>query len=309
MGETSPARAVRRAPSPVWRVAIVDSGLDPQSGIVPDATRRFTDEVEQVREGVPVADATGHGTAVAQIIHSAWAMPAVGQATSRPGKCRRVACTPRRSLGKVRSRANALGGHPLPLRGGLLVAQVMDDCAGATPAAVASAIYWALESRATLIHLSLGLAHDRAVLASAVAAAVETGVLVVASMAARGTMSFPARYPGVLRATGDARCNAEEISVLDAAHETFGGCAAFTLPSGRLIRGASIGAAHVTRFVVSRLSADVTRSQLCDQLEASSSYSGRERRGGQSRIVPDGDRQHAGQISGEVVSHVDDLPD
>lgn len=161
---------------------------------------------------------------------------------------------------------------------GLLIAQVMGDSSGTTPAVVAAALYWALERGATLIHLSLGLASDRVVLASAVAAAVEAGVLVIASTPARGVVSFPARYAGVLRATGDARCRAGEISVLDPANLTFGGCVEFTTPAGRLIRGASIGAAYVTSFIVSRFDSGVSTASLSAQLSSLASYHGRERK-------------------------------
>ena len=131
----------------------------------------------------------------------------------------------------------------------LLVAQVFDHRRVTTAATVAAAIHWAIAERATLVHMSLGLREDRAVLAAAVAEAAAAGILLVASTPARGTPSFPAAYPGVIRGTGDARCGPAEISALDADRAHFGGCARTAGGAG----GASIGAAHLSRFILRTL--------------------------------------------------------
>ena len=73
-------------------------------------------------------------------------------------------------------------------------------------AAVAAALDWAIGGGANLIHMSLGLAADRAVLAAAGRASLGQGVLWVASAPARGGVVYPAAYRGVIRGTGDARC-------------------------------------------------------------------------------------------------------
>ncbi|MDE2296391.1 MAG: peptidase S8/S53 subtilisin kexin sedolisin [Gammaproteobacteria bacterium] len=134
-------------------------------------------------------------------------------------------------------------------RAELLVAQVFDQRRATTAATVAAAIHWAIAEHAALVHLSLGVREDRAVLAGAVAAAAAAGILLIASTPARGPSPFPAAYPGVIRGTGDARCAPDEISALDADRAHFGACARANDGTG----GASIGAAHLSRFILRQL--------------------------------------------------------
>ncbi len=148
----------------------------------------------------------------------------------------------------------------------LVAAQVTSSKGCCTPAAVAAGIRWALSRNADLIHLSLGLRHDRPVLGRAIAAAVAAGILVVASTPARGAVCYPAAYPGVIRATGDARCRRDEIALLASQYADFGACAVHVSTHGRSLRGASIGAAHLSRFIASNLtpaSGLAVRARLC----------------------------------------------
>jgi hypothetical protein len=163
----------------------------------------------------------------------------------------------------------------------LLLAQVFGDTRSTTAATVAAAIDWCLSEGCSLLHLSLGLADDRAVLAAAVARAVGKGLPVVASTPARGAPAYPAAYPGVIRATGDARCAPGEISWL--APATFGGCPRFEgTASGAtglagVAGGASVGAAAVTHALVAAdqpLAADAAIAML----ESQARYRGPERR-------------------------------
>jgi len=163
----------------------------------------------------------------------------------------------------------------------LLLGQVFLSREPASGAAVAAAVDWAVASRADLIHMSLGLEADRAVLAAAVARAIESGCIVVAAMPARGAVVYPAAYPGVIRATGDARCAPGELSCLGPGF--FGGCARiaasgpgdFAAATGG---GASVGAAWVTRIILSG-PRPATASVAVAALTASARYVGRERRG------------------------------
>ncbi|WP_246567183.1 subtilisin-like serine protease QhpE [Gemmobacter fulva] len=125
----------------------------------------------------PVPDRLGHGTAVAQVLRRAW--PSVQ----------------------------------------LVHAQVFLDRPVTSSAQVAAAVSWLGDPRrsggqADIICLSLGLAVDRAPLRRACIAALEQGVLLVAASPARGEPCFPAAYPGVIAATGDARCDWDQVSVL-----------------------------------------------------------------------------------------------
>lgn len=223
-------------PDSIWRVAIIDSGIDPLSGVRPRAVRRFADTGSFVTEAEPVADPTGHGTQIAAIIASA----------ERPID--------------------------------LIVAQVLNAGGRSTAATVAAAVDWAVSRQVHMIHLSLGLRDDRPVLAAAVSAAVASGVLVVASTPARGAPCYPALYPGVLRATGDARCRLDEVVRLDTPQADFGACPVHVSAGGRTLRGASIGAASLTRFTVSKLSPSFDVAAIRDSLAQLSSYRGPERR-------------------------------
>ncbi len=239
-----------------WRVAVLDSGLAdpgtaPVSGRAPLAARRFIDTGQEILTGPVARDETGHGTAVAAVICSA----------HRPVD--------------------------------LLVGQVLDHRGVATPAGLAAAIMWSLDEGADLVHMSLGLREDRHVLATAVDAAVKAGCIVVASAPARGEVTFPARYPHVIRATGDARCGRDEISALQSAQADFGACPRYAA-TGELIGGgsaclggASLGAAHLTRFLVERVAPGSEINAVRTQLLTMARYRGIERR------APTSDRESA----------------
>jgi hypothetical protein len=152
-------------------------------------------------------------------------------------------------------------------------AQVLDAAGRTSADCVAAGIDWCLEQSVDLIHLSLGLVRDRRVLRTSIERAVGAGCVIVASVPARGAVPYPAAYPGVLRATGDARCPRGHISRLSAT--TFGGC-----PKGPGDRGggASMGAAHVTRMLIgSTLPCDVTEAIAV--LSRRADWTGSERRG------------------------------
>ena len=230
-----------------WRLAIIDSGVADaaiRSGLLPMpvASCRFVDNGHQVLTEPVTDDPIGHGTGVAAVICSA------------------------------------------PRTVDLLVGQVLEGGRSATAAAVAAAIDWSLKAGANLIHMSLGLREHRPVLATAVALAAQAGCVVVASSPARGAVTFPAAYPQVIRATGDARCQPDEISELNSAQADFGGCprhgrADLSRRAGMSSEparhgGASLGAAHVTRFIVDRVSPEANEVSVRMQLSALARYRG-----------------------------------
>jgi len=230
-----------------WRVAVLDSGLaDPTTvpGLprAPVAACRFVDTGEEVLKVPTAGDAMGHGTEVSHVI-----------------------CSAARSVD-------------------LIIGQVLDDRGVTTAAAVAAAIVWSVEEGADLIHMSLGLRADRSVLAAAVVMAMKAGCIVVASAPARGESTFPARYPQVIRATGDARCQPDEISALASVQADFGGCprrfrnGASTETDSVRSGGASLGAAHLTRFLVERIPPGSALVAVRAQLNAMARYRGIESR-------------------------------
>jgi hypothetical protein len=165
----------------------------------------------------------------------------------------------------------------------LLLGQVFLDLGPTSGAAVAAAVDWAVAEHIDLIHMSLGLDADRPVLASAVQRAIGLGCIIVASTPARGAPAYPAAYPQVIRATGDARCRPGEVSCLGTG--LFGGCPRFAAsgPGDReagagVSTGASVGAAWVTRHILSGPK-QVTVGAVIAALTASARYVGRERRG------------------------------
>lgn len=170
-------------------------------------------------------------------------------------------------------------------RAELLIAQVFDERGVTTAATIAAALEWAVRAGAGLIHMSLGLREDRAVLAAAIAAALSSGCVLVASAPARGRSTFPAGYPGVVRATGDARCAPGELSVLASAQADFGGCprlgSGLRSPrAGKLVEpaGASVGAAHVSGLIVEHLRPGSGTHEVRLGLASLARYRGRERR-------------------------------
>ena len=160
----------------------------------------------------------------------------------------------------------------------LLLGQVFLDAGPTSGSAVAAALDWAVARGARLIHMSLGLAADRAVLAAAVARAADAGCVLVASTPARGAAVYPATYPGVLRATGDARCAPGELSALGP--RLFGGCPRLALADigqSGFGRGASIGAAWVSRAILEER-VDATAAAVASALTARARHLGRERK-------------------------------
>ena len=212
----------------------------------PVAACRFIDDGHSVLCSALVPDSLGHGTSVAEVICS---------------------------------------GRNTAWRCDLLIGQVLDHRGVTTAAALAAAIDWSVREGADLIHMSLGLREDRQILAEAVAAVVEAGCIIVASTPARGEATHPARYAGVIRATGDARCQWDEISDLHSGQADYGGCPRYALEPAasdhaNAIRlgGASLGAAHVTRFLAENVAPGLDAAAVRTQLSAMARYTGVENR-------------------------------
>jgi hypothetical protein len=159
----------------------------------------------------------------------------------------------------------------------LVVAQVFASGQPTSALAVAAAVEWCLAEQVNLLHLSLGLAADRARLAAAIARAVGAGCLVVAATPARGAPVYPAAYAGVIRGTGDARCGPDEISRLATA--TFGGCVRPAPERTAGGRGASVGAAAVSRALLAWVAPGSSCAAAVQALAARARYDGPERRG------------------------------
>ena len=162
--------------------------------------------------------------------------------------------------------------HHAP-RAPLLHAQVFGERQRATPELVAAGLDWLREKGARLVNMSFGLRHDRAVLRNAVTTAQAAGMILVASVPARGAIVYPGGYAGVIRVSGDARCALGDISALGGDPADYGAC---PRDMGGRLGGASFAAAHVTGLLANRL-----RGRDCEPralLERLARFQGRERR-------------------------------
>ncbi|WP_390617326.1 S8 family serine peptidase [Maricurvus nonylphenolicus] len=131
-----------------------------------------------------------------------------------------------------------------------LVAQVFRDKWATTPEQVAAALDWLVEQGTQVINLSLGLRQDRPVVRLACERAIARGVVLVAASPAQGAAVYPSAYPGIIRATGDARCSVDEISFLDSAQADFGACVRSPVEG---VVGASVGTAYLTGHIAQHL--------------------------------------------------------
>ena len=160
---------------------------------------------------------------------------------------------------------------------GLYNAQVFSHQLSCSAAQAAAALVWLLEQNIRLVNMSFGLREDRQLLRQACARAVNSGVVLVAAAPARGEPVFPAAYPGVISATGDAHCAPGEISLLENGQADFGG---HVRAAGTNVAGASVGCAHVSaqaaRFLA--IHPGGSPAQLRVWLAAQASYCGPERR-------------------------------
>jgi len=161
------------------------------------------------------------------------------------------------------------------------IAQVFRERLGTTPGQVAAAIDWLVAQQVQLINLSLGLRAPREVMAAACRRALDAGVILCASAAARGEPVYPAAFPGVLRMTGDARCAPDEISALATEGADYGG---HVRPRDGALAGsgASMGCAHMSAHVARYLAqgGPTAPAAVRRWLDEQARYHGAERRRG-----------------------------
>jgi hypothetical protein len=156
-------------------------------------------------------------------------------------------------------------------------AQVFRDSITAPSAVIAAALDWVVEQGARVVNLSFGLRQDREVLRVACEAARTAGAVLLAASPARGPAVFPASYPGVIRVSGDARCNDDGVSILGSAQADYGARPA-TIDDR--VRGASAATAWLSGKIAASLpegpSADA--ASIARFLESIARYRGPERR-------------------------------
>ena len=159
----------------------------------------------------------------------------------------------------------------------LLNAQVFTDKLSCSAQQVAAALAWLVDEGVQLVNMSFGLREYRTSLRAACDRALEAGVVLVAAAPARGGPVIPAGFPGVIRATGDARCSESQISCLATAQADFGG---HVRAAGHGVAGASVGCANVSARAIQHLAntPGVSAGRLRQWLVTQASYQGPERR-------------------------------
>jgi hypothetical protein len=159
----------------------------------------------------------------------------------------------------------------------LLVAQVFAQTQRCSPAQIAAALEWLVDSGAALVNLSVGLRQAAACLRRACKRAEAAGVILVASAPARGAPVYPAAYAQCIAVSGDARCADDEISWLGSANADFGAYP-FLLPGDSASGGASYAAARVSGRIARLLAAGTPGTAIVATLRAQCRYVGPERR-------------------------------
>jgi hypothetical protein len=160
---------------------------------------------------------------------------------------------------------------------GLLVAQVFAQAQHCSPAQLAAALEWLVESGAALVNLSIGLREASARLRCACERAEAAGVVLVASAPARGAPVYPAAYAQCIAVSGDARCADNEISWLGSTNADFG-AHPFLVPNASHSGGASYAAARVSGRIARLLAAGTPANGIAASLRAQCRYHGPERR-------------------------------
>ena len=160
---------------------------------------------------------------------------------------------------------------------GLLVAQVFAHTQRCSPAQVAAALEWLVDSGAALVNLSVGLRQAAACLRLACERAEAAGVILVVSAPARGAPVYPAAYAQCIAACGDARCADQEISWLGSANADFG-AHPFLVPDDSHSGGASYAAARVSGRIARLLAAGTPATAIGATLRGQCLYHGPERR-------------------------------
>lgn len=156
-----------------------------------------------------------------------------------------------------------------PRRVRLYDAQIFGARLATSADAVAEALDWLAASAVDVVNMSFGLREDRPVLRNACLHTQERGALIVAATPIVGAPVYPAAYPGVLRASGDARCAGEQWSCFGTEPKRFGASPNAPLPletDAPLRGGSSYACARLCGAVLALLERGIAREQIPDYL-------------------------------------------
>lgn len=141
----------------------------------------------------------------------------------------------------------------------LLDAQIFDRVLHCPAPVAAAGLDWLVENGAIVVNVSWGLATEHEALRSACSRAVAAGVWLVAATPIRGAAPAPARYPGVVSATGDARCAPGELSFFDGPPADFGAC-----PAPHAVAGAQAARRGGSSFACARVCGALAKALEAD---------------------------------------------
>jgi|GEM_PF-126913 len=236
-------------------IGIVDTGLNAGQMALAECSAAFIIKDGQLWQTEASADQIGHGSRVCDIIKYLAPQSRIANAVvfSRPESGEGAAVT--------------------------------------TAMQVATAIDWLVAEGADVINLSLGLTTDRPVLKAACENAVNRGVILCASSPAQGQAVYPSAYEGVIRATGDARCDHHQISFLNSAQADVAGCVR-PLNGALGASGASMGCAHISGHIAGYLlkNPDSANVNILHWLNARADWHGREFR--QATLIAEEESSH-----------------
>lgn len=163
----------------------------------------------------------------------------------------------------------------------IIHAQVFDDRPVTSALRISAALRWLAAlpeaDRPDLICMSLGLAHDRAPLRAACEYLTQVGIPLIAAHPAQGAPCFPAAYPSVIAATGDARCGWDDLS--QPRPGVIGAWCNSPEHGGKGMGGASIGCARAAGHLAAVIAAHGPMSDAGAALLARVRWRGAERRG------------------------------
>ena len=236
----------------MFKVGIIDSGIN--SAVNPHliiASKDFTDSGS-------VIDLQGHGSTVFSIIESA-------------------------ALNALADRQTTVSNVTITDSVHLFIAKIFSTKLSCNASLVSDAIQWLVSNDVDIINMSFGLASDRGTIKQSCEQALLNNTVLIAAAPAHGQAVYPANYPGVLRATGDARCQPGDIAHLNSSQADFAG---FVGNPNTGIAGASIGCAHVSAALLHTLirhnteptsNTRLTTARACALLQAQARFHGRER--------------------------------
>ena len=179
----------------------------------------------------------------------------------------------------------------------IYTARVFHDKLVTNSNCVIAALQWLIAERVDIINMSFGLKNNNEQLATLCQQAIAQGIILVAASPAQGDKVYPASYHGVIRATGDARCQPNDISYLNSSQADLG---AYAGDPRRGIAGASIGCAWVTVNIINQLTEPknslkllATKNEILTYFQQHARFHGRENKSGrENKGVNTAQKQH-----------------